>query len=112
MPKKKPKLDLCSLADGEFIREIAWYQGKEAHNALKDEMGRHWFNKEVIAPFALTYSTEKAIGVIDYAGMTGCTNQCFGIGDTPEQAVANALSKIVAMKPLVKIAEGIVKKIS
>ena len=44
MDKKKP-IDICSLADGKNILEIAYY-GPGDHAHLEEERGHYWFEKE------------------------------------------------------------------
>lgn len=103
MAKRKP-IDLCSLADGKNILEIAYY-GPGDHKNLEEEMGRYWFEKEVLVPLLGHYSKDKTIAVIDYKG-GGATRQHFGLGDTPEEAVKSALTTLIAKyEPLVASAE-------
>ena len=110
MTKKKKPIDLCSLADGEQILEIAYY-GPGDHKYLKEEMGRYWFEKEILLPFMGQYSKDKTIAVIDY-DWCGDTMQHFGLGDTPEEAVKSALTTLIAKhKPLTDAAEKALKGI-
>ena len=103
MPKKKP-IDLCSLADGKNILEIAYY-GPGDHKNLEEEMGSSWFEKEILMPFLGQYSKKKTIAVIDYKD-GGATRQHFGLGNSPEEAVKAALTTIIAKyEPLVASAE-------
>ena len=82
MSKKK---DICSLADGKNILEIAYY-GPGDHSHLALEMGAHWFEKEILVPFLGQYSKDKTIAVIDYKE-GGATRQHFDLGNSPEEAV-------------------------
>ncbi len=101
MPKKK---DICSLADGKNILEIAYY-GPGDHSILSKEMGKHWFEKEILVPFLGQYSTEKTIAVIDYNDGSA-TRQHFGLGNSPVEAVKSALTTLIAKyEPIVASAE-------
>ena len=101
MPKKK---DICSLADGKNILEIAYY-GPGDHSILSNEMGKHWFEKEILLPFMDQYSKEKTIAVIDYKDGSA-TRQHFGLGNSPEEAVKSALTTLIAKyEPIVASAE-------
>ena len=81
MPKKK---DICSLADGKNILEIAYY-GPGDHKKLEEERGHYWFEKEVLG---------------------GATRQHFGLGNSPEEAVKSALTTLIAKyEPIVASAE-------
>lgn len=103
MAKKKP-IDLCSLADGKNILEIAYY-GPGDHSILSKEMGKHWFEKEILVPFLGQYSKDKTIAVIDYKD-GGATRQHFGLGSSPEEAVKSALTTLIAKyEPVVASAE-------
>lgn len=105
MPKKK---DICSLADGKTILEIAPY-GPGDHSILSKEMGEHWFEKEILVPFLGQYSKDKTIAVIDYKD-GGATRQHFGLGNSPEEAVKSALATLVAKyEPLVASAKKAIK---
>jgi hypothetical protein len=91
--------------DGKSILEIAFY-GPDDHKFLKQELGAYWFQQEIELPFLGRYYG-KFIAVIDYSApsdyrMQGdTTKQIFGIGDTPEAAVKNALESFVkAYEPL------------
>lgn len=109
MTKKKPT-DLCSLADGKHILEIAYY-GPGDHKHLKKEIGSFWFEKEVLFRFLGRYSPDKTIAVIDYE-CNGSTMQHFALGDTPEEAVKAALTTLIAKyEPLVAAAEKALKAI-
>lgn len=105
MPKKK---DICSLADGKNILEIAYY-GPGDHSHLEEEMGASWFVGEILIPFMGQYSKDKTIAVIDYnAG--GATRQHFGLGSSPEEAVKSALTTLIAKyEPVVASAEKALK---
>lgn len=110
MTKKKTPIDLCSLADGKHILEIAYY-GPGDHSHLSLEMGLHWFEKEILVPFLGQYSKDKTIAVIDYKD-GGATRQHFGLGGTPEEAVKSALTTLIAKyEPLVAAAEKAIKAI-
>lgn len=101
MPKKK---DICSLADGKNILEIAYY-GPGDHSYLEEEMGSSWFEKEILVPFLGQYSKKKTIAVIDYKD-GGATRQHFGLGSSPEEAVKSALTTLIAKyEPMVAAAE-------
>lgn len=89
MPTKK---DICSLADGKNILEIAYY-GPGDHSRLSLEMGAHWFEREILMPFLGQYSKDKTIAVIDYKE-GGATRQHFGLGNSPEEAVKSALTTL------------------
>ena len=103
MPKKKP-IDLCSLADGKNILEIAYY-GPGDHSHLEVEMGSFWFERDFLMPFLGQYSKDKTIAVIDYMD-GGATRQHFGLGSSPEEAVKSALTTLVAKyEPVVASAE-------
>lgn len=107
MPKKK---DICSLADGKNILEIAYY-GPGDHSYLEEEMGSSWFEKEILVPFLGQYSKDKTIAVIDYKD-GGATRQHFGLGVSPEEAVKSALTTLIAKyEPLVAAAEKALKAI-
>ena len=107
MSKKK---DLCSLADGKNILEIAYY-GPGDHNNLEEEMGSSWFEKEILVPFLVDYSTDKTIAVIDYKD-GGATRQHFGLGNSPEEAVKSALTTLIAKyEPVVASAEKALKSL-
>ena len=111
MPKKKKPIDLCSLADGKHILEIAYY-GPGDHKHLEEEMGLHWFEQEILVRFLGQYSKKKTIAVIDY-DCNGGTMQHFGLGDTPEEAVKSALTTLIAKyEPLVAAAEKALKGVS
>ena len=101
MSKKK---DICSLADGKNILEIAYY-GPGDHPHLEEEMGSSWFEKEILVPFLGQYSKDKTIAVIDYKD-GGATRQHFGLGNSPEEAVKSALTTLIAKyEPVVASAE-------
>lgn len=101
MAKKK---DICSLADGKNILEIAYY-GPGDHSILSKEMGKHWFVKEILVPFMGQYSKDKTIAVIDYKD-GGATRQHFGLGSSPVEAVKSALTTLIAKhEPVVASAE-------
>lgn len=101
MPKKK---DICSLADGKNILEIAYY-GPGDHSHLEEEMGSSWFEREILMQFLGQYSKKKTIAVIDYKD-GGATRQHFGLGNSPEEAVKSALTTLVAKyEPIVASAE-------
>ena len=101
MPKKK---DICSLADGKNILEIAYY-GPGDHSYLEEEMGSSWFEREILVPFLGEYSKDKTIAAIDYKD-GGATRQHFGLGNSPEEAVKSALTTIIAKyEPIVASAE-------
>lgn len=103
MAKKKP-IDLCSLADGKNILEIAYY-GPGDHKKLEEEMGHYWFEKEVLISLLGQYSKDKTIAVIDYKD-GGATRQHFGLGSSPEEAVKSALTTLIAKyEPVVASAE-------
>lgn len=105
MPKKK---DICSLADGKNILEIAYY-GPGDHSRLAMEMGEHWFEKEILVPFLGQYSKDRTIAVIDYTD-GGSTRQHFGLGNSPEEAVKSALTTLVAKyEPVVASAKKALK---
>lgn len=105
MAKKK---DICSLADGKNIREIAYY-GPGDHSHLALEMGVAWFEKEILVPFLGQYSKDKTIAVIDYKD-GGATRQHFGLGNSPEEAVKSALTTLIAKyEPIVASAEKALK---
>ena len=105
MSKKK---DICSLADGKNILEIAYY-GPGDHSYLEEEMGSSWFEKEILVPFLGQYSKDKTIAVIDYKE-GGATRQHFGLGNSPEEAVKSALTTIIAKyEPVVASAEKALK---
>ena len=105
MPKKK---DICSLADGEQILEIAYY-GPGDHPRLEEEMGSSWFEKEILVPFLGQYSKDKTIAVIDYKE-GGATRQHFGLGNSPEEAVKFALTTLIAKyEPVVASAKKALK---
>ena len=105
MPKKK---DICSLADGKNILEIAYY-GPGDHSQLAMEMGEHWFEKEVLISLLGQYSKKKTIAVIDYKD-GGATRQHFGLGSSPEEAVKSALTTLTAKyDPVVASAEKALK---
>ena len=109
MPKKKP-IDLCSLADGEQILEIAYYVPGD-HPHLEEEMGSSWFEKEILVPFLGQYSKDRTIAVIDYKE-GGATRQHFGLGNSPEEAVKSALTTLIAKyKPVVASAEKALKNL-
>lgn len=109
MPKKKP-IDLCSLADGKNILEVAYY-GPGDHSYLEEEMGSSWFEKEILVPFLGQYSKKKTIAVIDYKEGSA-TRQHFGLGNSPEEAVKSALTTLIAkFEPLVASAEKALKAI-
>ncbi len=111
MPKKKP-IDLCSLADGKQILEIAYY-GPGDHDTLEEELGSSWFEREILMPFLGQYSKKKTIAVIDYRFTGGTTKQHFGLGDTPEEAVKAALTTLIAKyEPLVAAAEKALKGVA
>ena len=108
MTKKKKPIDLCSLADGEQILEIAYY-GPGDHPHLEEEMGPSWFEKEILVPFLGQYSKDKTIAVIDYKE-GGATRQHFGLGNSPEEAVKSALTTLIAKyEPVVASAEKALK---
>jgi len=101
MPKKK---DICSLADGKNILEIAYY-GPGDHSHLEEEMGSSWFEREILMQFLGQYSKKKTIAVIDYKD-GGATRQHFGLGNSPEEAVKSALTTLIAKyEPIVASAE-------
>jgi hypothetical protein len=101
MSKKK---DICSLADGKNILEIAYY-GPGDHSYLEEEMGSYWFTREILVPFLGEYSKDKTIVVIDYKD-GGATRQHFGLGNSPEEAVKSALTTLIAKyEPIVASAE-------
>ena len=101
MAKKK---DICSLADGKNILEVAYY-GPGDHSYLEEEMGSSWFEKEILVPFLGQYSKKKTIAVIDYKD-GGATRQHFGLGSSPEEAVKSALTTLIAKyEPIVASAE-------
>lgn len=101
MAKKK---DICSLADGKNILEIAYY-GPGDHKNLEEEMGSYWFTREILTPFLGQYSKDKTIAVIDYKD-GGATRQHFGLGNSPEEAVKSALTTLIAKyEPIVASAE-------
>ena len=105
MSKKK---DICSLADGKNILEIAYY-GPGDHPRLEEEMGSSWFEKEILVPFLGQYSKDRTIAVIDYTD-GGATRQHFGLGNSPEEAVKSALTTLVAKyEPVVASAEKALK---
>ena len=105
MSKKK---DICSLADGKNILEIAYY-GPGDHPHLEEEMGSSWFEKEILVPFLGQYSKDKTIAVIDYKD-GGATRQHFGLGNSPEEAVKSALTTLIAKyEPVVASAEKALK---
>ena len=105
MPKKK---DICSLADGKNILEIAYY-GPGDHSQLAMEMGEHWFEKEILVPFLGQYSKDRTIAVIDYKD-GGATRQHCGLGNSPEEAVKSALTTIIAKyEPVVASAKKALK---
>lgn len=108
---KKKHIDLCSLADGNNIVEIAYY-GPSGHKYLKQELEEDWEN-EILLPFKGQYSKDKTIAAIDY--VMGDTMQIFGIGNTPEEAVKSALTKLIAKYPkcdtLVSSAQKVIKEI-
>lgn len=107
MPKKK---DICSLADGKNILEIAYY-GPGDHSYLEEEMGSSWFEKEILVPFLGQYSKDKTIAVIDYKDGSA-TRQHFGLGNSPEEAVKAALTTLIAKyEPMVAAAEKALKAI-
>ena len=107
MAKKK---DICSLADGKNILEIAYY-GPGDHSILSKEMGNHWFEKEILVPFLGQYSKDKTIAVIDYKDGSA-TRQHFGLGSSPEEAVKAALTTLIAKyEPMVAAAEKALKAI-
>ena len=109
MSKKKP-IDLCSLADGEHILEIAYY-GPGDHKKLEEEIGSFWFEKEILVRFLGQYSKKKTIAVIDYE-CNGDTLQHYGLGYTPEEAVKSALTTLIAKyEPLVASAEMALKSL-
>lgn len=111
MTKKKP-IDLCSLADGKNILEIAYY-GPGDHSHLALEMGKHWFEKEILVPFLGQYSKDKTIAVIDYRFTGGTTRQHFGLGSSPEEAVKSALTTLIAKyEPIVASAEKALKGVA
>lgn len=93
MATQKKQIDVCKLADGTGIKEIAWY-GEGAHKDLKNEMGAYWFNKLILERFATTYNERKVIAVIDYK-YGDSTLQLHGIGNTPEKATASALREFL-----------------
>lgn len=108
MAKKK---DICSLADGKNILEIAYY-GPGDHSILSKEMGKHWFEKEILVPFLGQYSKDKTIAVIDYKD-GGATRQHFGLGNSPEEAVKSALTTLIAnYEPVVASAEKALKGVA
>lgn len=105
MPKKK---DICSLADGKTILEIAYY-GPGDHSRLALEMGSSWFEREILMPFLGQYSKDKTIAVIDYKE-GGATRQHFGLGNSPEEAVKAALTTLIAKyEPVVASAKKAIK---
>ena len=105
MSKKK---DICSLADGKNILEIAYY-GPGDHPHLEEEMGSSWFEREILVPFLGQYSKDKTIAVIDYKD-GGATRQHFGLGNSPEEAVKSALTTLIAKyEPVVASAEKALK---
>ena len=105
MPKKK---DICSLADGKNILEIAYY-GPGDHKNLEEEMGSSWFEKEILVPFLGQYSKDRTIAVIDYTD-GGSTRQHFGLGNSPEEAVKSTLTTLIAKyEPVVASAEKALK---
>ena len=105
MSKKK---DICSLADGKNILEIAYY-GPGDHPHLEEEMGSSWFEREILVPFLGQYSKDKTIAVIDYKD-GGATRQHFGLGNSPEEAVKSALTTLIAKyEPVVASAEKTLK---
>jgi len=112
MSKKKDicSLDICSLADGKHILEIAFYFPGE-HDTLEEEMGSSWFEQEILVPFLGEYSKDKTIAVIDYKD-GGATRQHFGLGNSPEEAVKSALTTLIAKyEPVVASAEKVLKAI-
>ena len=108
MSKKK---DICSLADGKNILEIAYY-GPGDHSYLEEEMGSSWFEAEILVPFLGEYSKDKTIAVIDYKD-GGATRQHFGLGNSPEEAVKSALTTLIAnYEPVVASAEKALKGVA
>lgn len=102
------KNDICSLADGKNILEIAYY-GPGDHSQLALEMGEHWFEKEILVPFLGQYSKDKTIAVIDYTD-GGATRQHFGLGNSPEEAVKSALTTLITKhEPVVASAKKALK---
>jgi len=98
MPKKK---DICSLADGKNILEIAYY-GPGDHKKLEEERGHYWFEKEVLISLLGQYSNDYKDG--------GATRQHFGLGSSPEEAVKSALTTLIAKyEPIVASAEKALK---
>ena len=109
MTKKNP-IDICSLADGKNILEIAYY-GPGAHDDLKANLGQYWFETEILTRFLGQYSKDKTIVVIDY-DLKGSTYQYFGLGDSPTEALKSALTTLIAKyEPLLASAENILKKL-
>ena len=108
-------INVMSLADGKIIAAIRYYTGEEQHMSLAETMGKYWFEHDVLLPLCARYKPESTIAAVYFNSshyfIKGAAR--YGIGDTPEEAVKDALKGVLEqVKPVVTQVERILKKLS